>query len=52
MAPHIDKMRQNIAAALKIDVGSVSVKATTTEKLGYEGRGEGITAYAVAMILG
>ena len=52
LAPHIDKMRQNIAVALKIDVWSVSVKATTTEKLGYEGSGEGITAYAVAMILG
>ncbi len=51
MAPHIPQMRQNIAEALGIDVDRVSVKATTTEHLGFEGREEGISAQAVALIL-
>lgn len=51
MAPHIPQMRQNIAEALGIDVDRVSVKATTTERLGFEGREEGISAQAVALIL-
>ena len=51
MAPHITQMRQNIADALGIDVDCVSVKATTTEHLGFEGREEGISAQAVAMIV-
>ena len=42
MAPHREQMRANIAAALQIPVESVGVKATTTEWLGYEGRGEGV----------
>ena len=50
MAPHIATMRQNIASTLGIDVGQVSVKATTTERLGFEGRCEGISAQAVALI--
>ena len=50
MAPHIPQMRQNIADALGIDVDLVSVKATTTEHLGFEGREEGISAQAVALI--
>ena len=50
MAPHIQQMRQNIADALGIDVDQVSVKATTTERLGFEGREEGISAQAVALI--
>ena len=50
LAPYIDEMRQNIADALEMDLGSVSVKATTTEKLGFEGRGEGISSYAVCLL--
>ncbi|MGN0072568.1 MAG: 2-C-methyl-D-erythritol 2,4-cyclodiphosphate synthase [Coriobacteriales bacterium] len=50
MAPFRDEMRANIAAALQIPVENVGVKATTTEWLGYEGRGEGVTAQAVALL--
>ena len=50
MRPHIDKMRQNIADALEIDISQVSVKATTEEWLGFTGRGEGISVQAVALI--
>jgi len=47
---HIDKMRQTIADILQTDINNISVKATTTEKLGFEGRGEGIAAEAVLMV--
>lgn len=50
MAPHIDAMRRNIAADLQIDVGRINVKATTTERMGFVGRKEGIAAHAVVLL--
>ncbi|MBR2590174.1 MAG: 2-C-methyl-D-erythritol 2,4-cyclodiphosphate synthase [Clostridia bacterium] len=50
MSPYIEQMRQNIATALKTDVSAISVKATTEEKLGFTGRGEGISATAICLI--
>ena len=52
LAPHIQRMRANIAAALDVDVARVSVKATTEERLGFTGSGQGIAAQAVALIEG
>ena len=52
LAPHIQMMRANIAAALDVDVARVSVKATTEERLGFTGSGQGIAAQAVALIEG
>lgn len=50
MRPHIDQMRQNMAAALKIDVSQINVKATTEEGLGFTGKKEGISAQAICCI--
>jgi 2-C-methyl-D-erythritol 2,4-cyclodiphosphate synthase len=51
LAPYIPQMRQVIADTLGIDIDCVSVKATTTEHLGFEGRMEGISSQAVALIM-
>ena len=50
MRPHIDRMRQNMADALGIDISQINVKATTEEGLGFTGSGEGIAAQAVCLI--
>ncbi|MBB3271041.1 MULTISPECIES: 2-C-methyl-D-erythritol 2,4-cyclodiphosphate synthase [Pseudomonas] len=51
MAPHIETMRQLIAEDLQVDLDQVNVKATTTEKLGFTGREEGIAVHSVALLL-
>ena len=52
LAPYIQQMRENIAGVLGAEVSRVSVKATTTEKLGFEGEGLGISAQAAAILYG
>jgi 2-C-methyl-D-erythritol 2,4-cyclodiphosphate synthase len=50
LAPHIRAMVENIAEACAADIKRINVKATTTEQLGYEGRGEGISSHAVVLL--
>ena len=50
VAPYIEQMRQNLAETMEIDIDQVSVKATTTEHLGFEGHEEGISAQAVTIL--
>ena len=51
MAPYREKMQENVAEALGMAASSVGIKATTTEGLGFEGKGEGISAKAVALLM-
>jgi 2-C-methyl-D-erythritol 2,4-cyclodiphosphate synthase len=50
LAPHVESMREHLAADLAVDVSRVNVKATTTERLGFAGREEGVAAHAVVLI--
>ena len=50
MAPHIEKMKENLASDLEIDPGLINIKASTTESLGFVGRKEGIQAQAIVLI--
>jgi 2-C-methyl-D-erythritol 4-phosphate cytidylyltransferase/2-C-methyl-D-erythritol 2,4-cyclodiphosphate synthase len=50
IGPHAEAMRETLARIMGLEIGRVSVKATTSERLGFTGRGEGIAAYATATI--
>ena len=50
MAGHISVMKENLAADLKTGITNINIKASTTERMGFVGRGEGIVAYAVVLL--
>ncbi len=50
LAPHIDEMKKNVAAALGVELSAINIKATTEESLGFTGNGAGIAAHAVCLI--
>ncbi len=52
IAPYIEMMRHTLSVLMNINIGQISIKATTTERLGFEGREEGISAYAVVLLDG
>ncbi|HKI59551.1 MAG TPA: 2-C-methyl-D-erythritol 2,4-cyclodiphosphate synthase [Mariprofundaceae bacterium] len=52
LAPYIAEMARRLAATMAVDVSLINIKATTTEKLGFTGRGEGIAAQAIVMLVG
>jgi 2-C-methyl-D-erythritol 2,4-cyclodiphosphate synthase len=51
LAPHIPAMQANLAPVLGLQPGEVNIKATTTEHMGFAGRGEGMAAYAVVLVV-
>ena len=51
LSPYIEKMRKNLASAMDTDISNISIKATTEEGLGFTGRGEGISAHAVCIVI-
>jgi 2-C-methyl-D-erythritol 2,4-cyclodiphosphate synthase len=51
MSPHIENMRKNLAIVFNTDINNVSIKATTEERLGFTGAGEGISAHAVCILV-
>ena len=51
LRPHIDTMRERLSEVVGIDVDRISVKATTTERLGFEGREEGVSATVVTLLI-
>lgn len=50
LSPYIEKMREKLSKALELEIECINIKATTTEKLGFEGRGEGASAYSVCLL--